>query len=107
MEIVVKAISEAREWQSAQSPPLFRDSQLPPNPGNARVQHPLQVRSGMLLCNVDGAWDAAQGTAQEESSPGRDHTVAYLPSVTRVVLSHRRLWLKPSPSVRRLCMPLR
>ncbi|RID48701.1 hypothetical protein BRARA_I05196 [Brassica rapa] len=58
MKIVVKAISEAREWQSAQSPPLFRDTQLPPNPGKARVQHPLQVRSGMLLCNVDGAWDA-------------------------------------------------
>ena len=52
MEIVVKAISEAREWQSAQSPPLFRDTQLPPQPRDSTcaTSSPSSIRYASLQC---------------------------------------------------------
>ena len=72
MEIIVKAISDAREWQDAQPSPPLQDIPQAPNLllPNRRTFTPPQ---GTLLCLVDGAWDAVSrncGTGGNFSGEG-------------------------------------
>lgn len=56
MEIILKAITDAREWQQAQDLAEKPSSQLPLI--SSRFGPPRQAPSStMTICNVDGAWD--------------------------------------------------
>ncbi|KAJ4893031.1 Uncharacterized protein Rs2_19825 [Raphanus sativus] len=59
MEIVVKAISEAREWQAVQSSEtvIRLDTEL--TCAHSRIVP--TPPSGTLVCNVDAAWDSKSG----------------------------------------------
>ena len=61
-EIVLKSIKEAKEWNEAQMGEKAPSSSSSTNhPHCTEGVPPLINQSGMLVCNVDAAWDAKTG----------------------------------------------
>ena len=58
IEIILKSISDAREWQVAQYHILQTSTQAPVCRGQPRSTAGLEAGSRTVICNVDAAWDA-------------------------------------------------
>ncbi|RID44707.1 hypothetical protein BRARA_I01485, partial [Brassica rapa] len=62
-EIVLKSIIDAKEWSRAQLPDRLPSSSIhsPVQTNHRAVTAPPMIQDGVLVCNVDAAWDAISG----------------------------------------------
>ncbi|KAG2283578.1 hypothetical protein Bca4012_052233 [Brassica carinata] len=58
MEIITKAISDAREWQNYQDP---KETSTQRSPGQTRPAPIVRDDTSIPTCYIDAAWDARSG----------------------------------------------